>query len=284
MSGGLSTVGEWDTRACIFNLDGLLINKEDLNADCVNAILARYGRPRLTSKVRAQLTGVPDSTNGDIFHDWAKLSISREEFTAEYTKESQECFLACQPMHGARELLLNLSRAYSAFSGERMLLSLASSTTHEMFQIKVSQEEIQGFLGYFRQENMILGDDPRVPPGRAKPAPDIYLTALQSLNMTRGPDEAIQPDQCLVFEDSPVGVEAARRAGMRVVWVPHPELADQYDIGRNDAISFSTGAVHTGQVRRAVSLYDSMVEVLPSLQDFSYDKYGIVSLAQASKL
>lgn len=44
-----------------------------------------------------------------------------------------------------------------------------------------------------------------------KPDPEVYLQAAAGL--------ALAPASCLVFEDSVVGVEAARRAGMRVVGV-----------------------------------------------------------------
>lgn len=46
---------------------------------------------------------------------------------------------------------------------------------------------------------------------RPKPFPDIYREAAARLN--------IAPRNCIVFEDSPVGVEAARAAGMKVVGV-----------------------------------------------------------------
>jgi beta-phosphoglucomutase-like phosphatase (HAD superfamily) len=46
---------------------------------------------------------------------------------------------------------------------------------------------------------------------RPKPAPDVYLRAAELLN--------IPPRNCVVFEDSPVGVAAALTAGMRVVGV-----------------------------------------------------------------
>jgi HAD superfamily hydrolase (TIGR01509 family) len=46
---------------------------------------------------------------------------------------------------------------------------------------------------------------------RPKPFPDVFLEAARQLNTT--------PGQCIVFEDSPTGVEAARSAGMRVVGV-----------------------------------------------------------------
>jgi len=46
---------------------------------------------------------------------------------------------------------------------------------------------------------------------RPKPFPDIYLKAAEQLGF--------EPRNCIVFEDSPTGVEAARAAGMRVVGV-----------------------------------------------------------------
>jgi HAD superfamily hydrolase (TIGR01509 family) len=46
---------------------------------------------------------------------------------------------------------------------------------------------------------------------RPKPFPDIYLNAAEQLG--------IAPANCIVFEDSPTGVEAARAAGMRIVAV-----------------------------------------------------------------
>jgi len=46
---------------------------------------------------------------------------------------------------------------------------------------------------------------------RPKPAPDVYLQAAELLK--------IAPQNCIVFEDSPVGVAAAVAAGMRVVGV-----------------------------------------------------------------
>ena len=44
-----------------------------------------------------------------------------------------------------------------------------------------------------------------------KPHPEVFLLAAQSLN--------IAPEKCLIFEDSPVGAEAARRAGMKCIVV-----------------------------------------------------------------
>lgn len=60
-----------------------------------------------------------------------------------------------------------------------------------------------GIRSYFRA--YVSGDDVT----HGKPHPEVFLLAAQELG--------IDPEKCLVFEDSKVGVEAARRAGMKCV-------------------------------------------------------------------
>jgi pseudouridine-5'-monophosphatase len=88
---------------------------------------------------------------------------------------------------------------------------------------------LEELFSIFDERKRVLGDDVRISKGRGKPAPDIYLLALQAINSSLAEGEKeIRPEECLVFEDSIPGVEAVRRAGMRVVWVPHPELFLEY--------------------------------------------------------
>jgi HAD superfamily hydrolase (TIGR01509 family) len=49
---------------------------------------------------------------------------------------------------------------------------------------------------------------------RVKPAPDLFLLAATRLG--------VAPERCVVFEDSPNGIRAARAAGMRCVAIPNP--------------------------------------------------------------
>lgn len=83
--------------------------------------------------------------------------------------------------------------------------------------------------------------------GRGKPAPDIFLLALQVINESlSGGEKAIEPSECLVFEDSVRGVEAGRRAGMRVVWVPLLGLAAEYEKRDKGVLAGRTGLVPIG--------------------------------------
>ena len=58
-------------------------------------------------------------------------------------------------------------------------------------------------------DTIVLADDPRKP--KPKPAPDLYLLAAADMHA--------KPENCLVFEDSDVGVQAAIAAGMQVIKV-----------------------------------------------------------------
>jgi HAD superfamily hydrolase (TIGR01509 family) len=60
---------------------------------------------------------------------------------------------------------------------------------------------------------------------RAKPAPDLYLRAVELLG--------VAPDEALAFEDSPNGITAAKEAGLWVVAVPN-ELTALGDLSRAD--------------------------------------------------
>ena len=160
----------------------------------------------------------------------------------------------------------------------------------------------------FPGDRVVLGDDPRIRRGRGKPAPDIYLLALETINEGlrrggEGGEAQIKPEECLVFEDSVPGVEAGRRAGMRVVWVPHPDLLREYQGRERQVLAGMAGEQHKGlgddgggegdvvderiseegkeweeDVRIAGApgaLDDGWAELLLSLEDFPYHRYGI---------
>ncbi|KAJ9300378.1 hypothetical protein DTO217A2_7958 [Paecilomyces variotii] len=262
-------------RACIFDMDGLLINTEDIITQSTNKLLENYARPPLTQSIRAQLMGVTDSTNGDVFHNWAKLPISREQFARESAEQMRLHFPDCRPLPGAEDILANLSRARNE-SGEKIELALASSTKSRSYELKTSSPETKRLIDFFQPDRIVLGDDPRVPQGRGKPAPDIYLVALQSLHsMQDSGKKPILPNECLVFEDSVAGVEAGRRAGMRVIWVPHPDLMVEYQARKKDVLAGRTGMIEVGDNWQLGEIDDGWAESIPNLEHFDYKKYGV---------
>lgn len=121
-----------------------------------------------------------------------------------------------------------------------------------------------------------------------KPSPDVFLLAMKQLNsvLCSAGDQPLRPYECLAFEDSIAGVEAGQRAGMRVVWVPHEGLARvtrgrEQDVlaGRTEDETntpvFEAESEEHGFSHGRVLSEDGWAEMLPSLEEFEYEKYGI---------
>ena len=115
---------------------------------------------------------------------------------------------------------------------------------------------------------------------KKKPMPDIFLIALERINEgLKDGESAVKPEECLVFEDSIAGVEAGRRAGMRVCWVPHKGLRDVWRGKEDEVMEGRTGEVPTaGEAKQGEDQMwskDGWAETIMSLEDFRFENYGI---------
>lgn len=218
-----------------------------------------------------------------MFRAWADLPITQVEYSAQVSALHRVIFPTAQPLPGVTELLSNLS-----VSGVH--LALATSSHSKNFALKSGH--LQTLFDKFPDRNKVLGDDPRIPKGRGKPAPDIYLLALETINTQlreEGKAEVL-PEECLVFEDSVPGVEAGRRAGMRTIWCPHPMILREYRGREAQVMAGKTSNAEDGKVvvshvvtetgvRRLhgwpSTIGDGWTEQVESLEDFSYERYGI---------
>ncbi|KAF2631930.1 HAD-like protein [Macroventuria anomochaeta] len=272
-------------RAALFDMDGLLIDSEDIYTEVTNTILTRYGKPNLPWSIKAQLQGRPGPQAGQIFHSWAQLPIGQEQFLKEQRELQVKLFPNTKPLPGVMDLLAGLKK-------RGVHMALATSSNKNNFKIK--SEHLGDLFQNFELEHQVLGDDPRIPAGRGKPAPDIYLLALSTLNKTLEAQgqPPIQPEECLVFEDSVPGVESGRRAGMQAVWVPHLELLNEYKGREKEVLAGLTGEhkedeeqqlqkteVEVKQGKRQVGMPgetdDGWSRLLKSLEDFPYESYGM---------
>lgn len=270
-------------------MDGLLLDTEDIYTACYNIILQKYGRPDLPWSLKAQLQGRPGPQASQLFHAWAQLPVSNEEFAAQQAALQKEQFPTTKPLPGVAQLLEELGRTrwwdlqqqqeqdqQPQQQPKRVHIALATSSNSTNFAIKTSH--LSDLFSVFPSAHRVLGDDPRIQAGRGKPLPDIYLLALATINAALPPTEQpITPQECLVFEDSVPGVEAGRRAGMRVIWCPHPKLKELY-IGQEDAIlAGRMGAAGEGVDEHQLGQPgDGWGQYLETLEAFPYEKYGIV--------
>lgn len=275
-------------RACLFDMDGLLIDSEDKYTICTNEVLREFGKPDIPWHIKCQLQGRPSPAAGKIFQDWAQLPIPREEFYRKTQALQRKYFPTCAPLAGIPQLLQTISKR----TDPKIEMALATSSARMNFELKTGH--LGDLFSVFQQENRVLGDDPRIGAGRGKPAPDIYLVALETINarLRREGQREITPAECLVFEDSVPGVESGRRAGMQAVWVPHPGLLNEFK-GREEAVLAGQTGEHKeieekneeigvverdGQGRKKGApgeIGDGWARLLPSLEKFPYADYQI---------
>ena len=266
-------------------MDGLLLDTEDIYTLCINLILEKYQRPPLPWTIKAKLQGRPGPAAGEIFHAWAQLPITIDEYAKQVAALQAQHFPSTQPLPGVETLLADLARTrywdhdVSSSSdkgkGHRVHIALATSSYADNFRLKTAH--LTDLFSVFEPHRRVLGDDARIPRGRGKPLPDIYLLALQTINDSLPAGEhPIRPDECLVFEDSVPGVEAGRRAGMRAVWCPHPKLKEVYAGREAEVLAGRTGEAGDVDLHQLGDIDDGWADYYPTLVDFPYARYGIV--------
>ena len=168
-------------------------------------------------------------------------------------------------------------------------MAVATSSIRRNFDIKI--HSMKEMFSVFAEDQVVMGDDPRVPKVRGNPLPYIFLVALATINehiKNVGRKESeVQPNECIVFEDSVPGVESGRRAGMRVLWCPHPGLLNEYVGREKEVLAGRTGEHKAAEIERhgistikgspghVGEIDDGWAELLHTLEDFKYEKYGI---------
>jgi len=187
-------------EAVAFDLDGLLVNTEELYQHVGTELLRRRGRPFEPELLDAMM-GRPQPLSLRIMIEWHDLSDTVEALAAE-TKQIFSALLdtRLRTMKGAVELLAGLD---SARGGRGIPRGVATSSGPD-FALDVLGRV--GLLGRFAFV-LTCADVTH-----GKPHPEIYQLAARRL--------AVEPGRMLVLEDSQAGCAAAVAAGAVAVAVP----------------------------------------------------------------
>ncbi|MEY2859056.1 MAG: hypothetical protein RLZZ74_3369 [Cyanobacteriota bacterium] len=182
----------------IYDMDGLLLDTESLHERVNSEVVNRYGKT-FNTKTKMAIAGRPTLDSAKILVELLQLPLTAEEYLVERNQLLYPLYSTAQILPGTVELIKHLAEYH-------VPQAIASSSSQHHFAMKTVHH--QEWLKLF--EITTLGDDPEIKQG--KPAPDIFLLAAKRLKAN--------PEQCLVFEDSVAGMEAAIAAGMSVVVIP----------------------------------------------------------------
>ena len=182
-------------RALIFDFDGLIVDTESSSLSTVREAYRRHGQDLASEQWRQCVGSTVDPYDHlqRLVGPDVDLTTLREEMDARHRAEVAQL--------GARPGVVELVAA-AVTAGLR--LAVASSSSRRWVE---GHLERIGALQAFHA--IRCRDDVR----QTKPAPDVYLAGLDGLG--------VKASEAVAFEDSPNGVQAARRAGIHTVAVPN---------------------------------------------------------------
>jgi HAD superfamily hydrolase (TIGR01509 family) len=216
-------------EAVLFDMDGVIIDSEPLWSDAEKQLLARRNLPYSPSLKTAMMGRDARGAVGYLIEHYSlteslgKLIEERNQLIAELFKEHLKA------IPGALDLVRSVIAA-------GILTGLVSSSPKPLVELALEKLVTTGLF------DLTLSGDQVV---RGKPAPDIYITAAEKLG--------VKPEYCLVIEDAPHGVAAAKDAGMCCL-----------------AIGTSVSVVELAMADKVVSGFEEVdVQVLQSLMQSS---------------
>lgn len=179
--------------ALIFDLDGVIVDSDPVHREAWAIFNRRFGLE--TTETMLQRTY--GKRNDEIVRDFFGGGLPPEEVAARGTAKEE---LYREMISGRIEEIL--VPGVRGFLERHRGVPMGLATNAEPANVEFLLDRA-GLRPYFRV--VVDGHQVRHP----KPHPEIYLRAAGLLGTA--------PANCLVFEDSPAGVEAARAAGMRVI-------------------------------------------------------------------
>ena len=180
----------------IFDLDGTLVDNMAVHAQAFERFAAAHHLPPLTLDLRRRIDG---KRNSEIFPMLFEREMSMEE-VLQFEDEKEGAYRQLSrgrlvPVRGALTLLARLE-------AHGIPVAVATSAPLKNVRHTLAETALTARLPIIAR-----GDE--VP--RGKPFPDVFALAAERLR--------VPSDECLAFEDAPIGVAAAVAAGMTVVGI-----------------------------------------------------------------
>jgi len=191
-------------QAVVFDLDGVIIDTEEVWEEVRRAYVAEHGKQFLPDS-QQQMMGMSTPEWSRHLAEDVGVGLPSEQLASEVLGRMAERYRADLPLiPGSVDAVKRIAAAYPvalASSSARILIDQVLDTAGltEVFRVTLSTEEVP----------------------RGKPAPDVYQAAVSRLGLTSS--------VCAAVEDSSNGLRSASAAGLAVVCVPHgvyPPAAD----------------------------------------------------------
>lgn len=230
-------------KAVLFDFNGVIINDEPIHRQLINEVLLAenlrpnppdYNQVCLGRSDRACLTQLWERRGRAINDRIINDLIARK---AEAYRQQLAQLDKMPIFPGVEDLIYKFRVAH-------LKLGVVSGALHSEIELVLERSHLaQNF------EVLVGGDEITV----SKPEPDGYLLAVERLNQ-KYPELQLRSTECLAIEDTPAGIEAAKRAGMQVVGVANTYPYHMIQRQANWAVDY----LHELELDRVQQLYSKL--------------------------
>lgn len=193
-------------EAVIFDLDGVLTDTAVYHYHSWKAVAAKFNY-NLTEQDNEKLKGVSRADSLKLILQWASVTLTQEEILLLLQEKNDHYLLLINEL-GQKDILPGVLDFLTLLESHHCAKAVGSSSKNAPFIL-----EKLGLATRFTA--VIDGNGVQ----RTKPDPEVFLNAAQKLG--------VLPERCLVIEDAPSGIQAAKAAGMKVVGIG-------YDLAQSD--------------------------------------------------
>lgn len=183
-------------KAIIFDLDGTLVDSEPIHEKAWTMTAENYG----FNYQHEQFVGKGDNAVAESIV--TKVKVHNPTLTTKQLEKEKEAYFLAELVNlkvrdGVEELIQQLKQ-------KKIKCAIASSTTRKQVDAMVAAAKLTATF-----DVILTGDQVT----NKKPNPEIYLKALEQLQLTS--------EEAIAVEDSPVGAEAACNAHLVTIAFPH---------------------------------------------------------------
>lgn len=195
-------------KGFIFDLDGVIVDTAKYHFLAWKN-LAKSIDIDFTHEQNEQLKGVSRVKSLEKILEWGNKTISEELFTSLMGKKNEE-YLSFIAKMTEEEILPDVPKILDYLIEKKQPISLGSAS-------KNARPILEKVHLLKKFDAIVDGNDV----SKAKPDPEVFLIAAKHLNM--------KPEDCIVFEDSVAGVQAANTANMISIGIGEKEVLHEAD-------------------------------------------------------
>lgn len=195
-------------RGFIFDLDGVIVDTAKYHYLAWKKLANDLGID-FTEEENEQLKGVSRVKSLEKILDWGNKTISEQSFNELMAKKNDDYLSHISKMDES-EILPDVPRVLNLLKKKKQPISLGSASKNARTILeRVSLKD--------QFDAIVDGNDV----SKAKPDPEVFLIAAKRLN--------VKPENCIVFEDSVAGVEAANVANMISIGIGSKDVLGHAD-------------------------------------------------------